>query len=68
LTRVANSFSDFDNINRIVITLSVGIVVENIGIFPSLGKSTIVPDVTLVGEAVANKSGLTLLDILLDRV
>jgi hypothetical protein len=33
-----------------------------------LRESTIVPEVTLVGEAVANKSKLALLDVLLDRV
>jgi hypothetical protein len=33
-----------------------------------LGEGTVVPDVTLVGEAVADKSKLSLLDVLLDRV
>jgi len=36
--------------------------------FPYLGKSTIVPDVTLVGEAVADKAQLALLDVLLDGI
>lgn len=36
--------------------------------FPYLGKSTIVPDVALVGEAVADKAQLALLDVLLDGV
>lgn len=33
-----------------------------------LGESTVVPDVTLVGEAVADESKLALLDVLLYRV
>lgn len=33
-----------------------------------LGESTIVPDVTLMGEAVADKSKLALLGVLLDGV
>jgi hypothetical protein len=32
------------------------------------GESAIIPEVTLVGEAVANESKLALLDVLLDRV
>jgi hypothetical protein len=33
-----------------------------------LGEGTVVPDVSLVGEAVADESKLALLDVLLDRV
>lgn len=33
-----------------------------------MGEGTVVPEVTLVGEAVSDVSKLALLDILLDRV
>jgi len=38
------------------------------GVFPSLGESSVVPDVTVVGETVPDESEFTLLDILLDGV
>ena len=37
-------------------------------VLPSLGESTVVPDVSVVGETVANETELALLDVLLDRV
>lgn len=33
-----------------------------------LGEATVVPEVALVGEAVADEANLALLDVLLDRV
>jgi hypothetical protein len=42
-------------------------VLMNVGI-AYLGEGTVVPEVTLVGEAVADKAKLALLDVLLDRV
>jgi len=68
LTRVSNLLTNFADINGIIVTASLGFRMGLVGIFPSLGKSTIVPDVTLVGEAVANITKLALLDILLNRV
>jgi len=38
------------------------------GFGTDLGEGTVVPDVTLVREAVANESQLALFDVLLDRV
>ena len=38
------------------------------GFGTDLRKGTVVPDVTLVREAVADESQLALLDVLLDRV
>jgi hypothetical protein len=37
-------------------------------VLPSLGESTVVPDVSVVRETVSNESELALLDILLDGV
>jgi len=39
-----------------------------VGIFPGLRECAVVPDVTVVGEAVANETQTTLLDVLLDGV
>ncbi len=33
-----------------------------------LGKGSVVPEITLVGKAIANVAKLALLDILLDRI
>lgn len=87
LTSVADLLTNLNDINRIVVTLGLGLRVLLVGIFPSLrikfgheaeynmhvnttylGESTIVPDVTLVGEAVADEAKLTLLGVLLDGV
>ena len=37
-------------------------------VLPSLGESTVVPDVSVVGETVSDETELALLDVLLDRV
>jgi hypothetical protein len=42
--------------------------VNDVGVFPSLREGTVVPEVTLVREAVADESQLALLGVLLDRV
>jgi hypothetical protein len=42
--------------------------VDGIGVLPSLGEGTVVPQVTLVGEAVTDVTKLALLDVLLDGV
>lgn len=87
LTSVADLLTNLNDINRIVVTLGLGLRMLLVGIFPSLrikfsheaeynmhvnttylGESTIVPDVTLVGEAVADKAKLALLGVLLDGV
>lgn len=90
LTSVANLFTNLNDINRIVVTLGLGLRMLLVGIFPSLrikfgheaeynmhvntthatylGEGTIVPDVTLVGEAVADEAKLALLGVLLDGV
>lgn len=87
LTGVSNLFTDFNDIEWVIVTTSLGFRVRMVGVFPSLrvivksgeGKrerekrtylreSTIVPDVTLVRETVADISKFTLLGILNDGV
>jgi hypothetical protein len=68
LTSVTNLFADLAHIERVVVTLGLRFRVRVVWIFPGLGESAIVPDVTVVGEAVANETQTTLFDVLLDGV
>jgi hypothetical protein len=42
--------------------------VDGARIFPSLWEGSVIPEVTLVGEAITDKANLSLLDVLLDRI
>lgn len=90
LTGVADELADLADVQRVVVTLGLGLRVDNVGVLPGLGKvshepsktdnlkarlgwtyareGTVVPEVTLVGEAVTDVTELALLDILLDGV
>lgn len=68
LTRVSNLLTDFADINRIVVTLGLGLSMNLVRVFPGLGKSTVIPDVTLVGEAVTDITKLALLNVLFNWV
>jgi len=68
LTGGANEFSNFTDIERVVVTFGLGLRVDVLGIFPGLRECTIIPEVTLVREAVADITELALLDVLLDWV
>lgn len=68
LTWLGDELSDLADIERVVVALLLGLGVGHIGVFPCLGESTVVPEVALVGEAVANESQLALLGVLLDGV
>jgi len=68
LADVANLFADFTNIKGVIIALGLCLSVHVSGIFPSLGESTVVPDVPMVGEAVPDVAQSTLLYVLLDRI
>jgi len=68
LASEADLFADLTNIERIVVTPGLGFGVRMVGVFPGLGEGTVVPNVTVVGEAVANEAQTTLLDVLLDGV
>jgi hypothetical protein len=46
----------------------LGLRVNDVGVLPGLRESTVVPEVTLVWEAVADESKLALLGVLLDGV
>jgi hypothetical protein len=68
LTSVSNGLTDLANVERVVVTLGLSLWVDGGRVFPSLGESTVVPEVTLVREAVADKPDLSLLYVLLDGV
>jgi hypothetical protein len=68
LTDVSDGLSDLTDIERVVVTLGLGLGVLLVGVLPGLGESTIVPDVPVVGETVPHESELSLLDVLLDGV
>jgi len=68
LTDIADLLANLADIEGIVVTLCLGLGMFLGRVFPGLGKGTIVPDVTVVGEAVANEARLFILDILLDVV
>jgi len=68
LTRVSDQLTDLADIQWIVVTLGLGLGVDDVGVLPCLREGAIVPEVTLVGEAVADETELALLDVLLDGV
>ena len=68
LAGVANKLTDLADIERVVVTLGLGLWVDGVGVLPGLGEATVVPEVALVGEAVADVAELALLDVLLDGV
>jgi len=68
LTNIADLLSDLTDIEGIVIAPRLRLGMRLAGVFPSLREGTIVPDVAVMGEAVANVSQPALLDILFDRV
>jgi hypothetical protein len=68
LTNVSDGLTNLANIERVIVTLGLGLGVLNGRVLPSLGESTVVPDVSVVRETVSNESELALLDILLDGV
>jgi hypothetical protein len=68
LTRVTDELTDLADIERIVVALGLGLGVDSVRVLPGLGEGTVVPEVTLVGEAVSDVSKLALLDVLLDGV
>jgi len=68
LTSVTNGLSNFANVERVVITESLGFGVSVGRVLPSLRERSIVPDVSLVGETVSNETKFTLLGILKDGI
>lgn len=87
LTRLGDELTNLADVERVVVTLSLGLGVGDVGVLPGLekasaelqwvnwmhsgtylGEGTVVPEVTLVGEAVADEAQLALLGVLLDGV
>lgn len=68
LASVTDNLTDLADIEWIIVTLGFGFGVDGVGVFPGLGEGAVVPEVALVGEAIADKSELALLNILLDGV
>lgn len=68
LTGLGDQLADLTDIQRVVVSLLLGLWVGNVGVFPGLRESTVVPEVALVREAVADEAELALLGVLLDWV
>jgi len=68
LASVTNLFADLANIEGIVVTLCLGFRVRVVGVLPGLREGTVVPNVPVMGEAVANETQTALFDVLLDGV
>jgi len=68
LASVTDLFADLANIEGIVVTLGLGFRVRVVGVLPGLRECTVVPNVTVMGEAVANETQTTLFDVLLDGI
>lgn len=68
LAWVADKLTNLADIKWIVITLGLGLWVDNVWVLPGLWEAAVVPEVSLVWEAVADEAELALLDILLDGV
>lgn len=83
LASVTNLLTNLAHVERVIVALCFGVWVRGRRVFPGLekhepnlkklqlpylGECTIVPDVTMMGETVANEAQLSLLSVLLDRV
>lgn len=68
LASVADKLTNLAHVERVIVTLGLGLGVDGVGVLPGLGEGTIVPEVALMGEAVADVAELALLDVLLDGV
>jgi len=68
LSNVPDLLPNLADVQRIVVTPGLGLSMLLSGILPRLGESTVIPDVPVVGKAVAHEAQAALLDILLDGV
>jgi len=68
LADIADLLPDFTNIERIVVALRLGLSVGLRGILPGLGEGSVIPDVSVVREAVAHETQPALLDILFNGI
>lgn len=68
LTGLGNELTNLADVERVVVTVHLGLGVGGVGVLPGLGEGTVVPEVALVGETVADEAQLALLGVLLDGV
>jgi len=68
LAYIADLLADFADIEGVVVALGLGLSVGLRGIFPGLGEGAVIPDVSVVGEAVADEPQPPLLDILFNGI
>lgn len=67
-TTFRNAWSNFEYINRIIITFAAGRWVCMLGIFPCLRECTIIPDVTMMWKTVGDITQFPFLHILFDWI
>jgi len=67
-TSSRNSGTDFADINGVVVTTFVSVLVNVLGVLPGLGDATVVPWVSSLGVNIGDVSEVALLDVLLDGV
>ena len=63
----ADGLTDLANVERVVVAVGAGLGVRGVGVLPSLREGSVVPNVTVVREAVADVSQLALLDVWCER-
>jgi len=68
LANITNLLSDFADIKGVIVTLRFGLSMYLSGILPGLRECAVVPDVTVVGEAVTDEAKTTFFDILFNGV
>lgn len=68
LTRVSDGLSNLADVEGVVVSVRLGLGVHRVGVLPGLGERSVVPEVTLVGEAVPHEPELALLGVLEDGV
>lgn len=65
LADVADGLADLTDVEGVVVAVGAGLGVLGVGVLPGLGERTVVPDVTVVGEAVTDVTELALLGVCL---
>lgn len=65
---VADKLTNLADVKWVVVALGLGLWVDNVWVLPGAWEGTVVPEVSLVWEAVADEAELALLDVLLDWV
>ena len=63
LTDGTDGLADLAHVQRVIVAVGASLGVLLSRVFPGLGEGTVVPDVAVVGEAVADKAELAFLDV-----